>query len=222
MLSDLIHHRTESPGRDPDSQPAVTEPACAPHRRIGPAADGDRDGRRRRRNDLGVADREELAVKADRLAVGKAAQDLQRFVHAASARPRVDATDFELVRILAADPHAEHEPARCEFGDAGKLARHEHRVAQRKQVKRDVARQVGVAGEQSSSVDQGVCARSDEEADVIVDADVIDSGFGDVAEQCVALPGRSGELADRGEDAHSNSSHAARLAPRSSAEFAWR
>src|SRR6188472_1506727 len=70
MLSDLIHHRTESPGRDPDSQPAVTEPACAPHRRIGPAADGDRDGRRRRRNDLGVADREELAVKADRLAVG--------------------------------------------------------------------------------------------------------------------------------------------------------
>ena len=137
-------------------------------------------------------------------------------------RPRVDATDFELVRILAADPHAEHEPARCEFGDAGKLARHEHRVAQRKQVKRDVARQVGVAGEQSSGVDQGVCARSDEEADVIVDADVIDSGFGDVAEQCVALPGRSGELADRGEDAHSNSSHAARLAPRSSAEFAWR
>src|SRR5215207_3266927 len=73
MLTDLFDDRVEAAGRDPDSQPAIAEPSGAPHGRVGPASDDERNRRFRRRDDERIADGEELAVKADRLAVGEPA-----------------------------------------------------------------------------------------------------------------------------------------------------
>ena len=72
VLGDLGNHRTESPRRNPDAQPAVAEPPGTPNRGVGPAADHDRNPWRRRRKDLRVAQRDELAIDAHRLALGRA------------------------------------------------------------------------------------------------------------------------------------------------------
>ena len=87
-----------------------------------------------------VAKREELAVKAHRLALGKLAQDLERFVHPPPAGARIHPTDLKLMRVLAADANAESQPAGGKLSDAGELARHQYRMAQRKKVERHVTR----------------------------------------------------------------------------------
>ena len=212
VLGDLVHHRAVAPRRHPDSQPTIAEPACTPDCGIGPAADGDRDGRLRRRNDLGVANREELAVTADRFAVGQRAQELQRLVRSASARGGVNATDLELVRIFATDPDAEGQPARCQLGDAGELACHQHGVSQRKQVQRHITGQFWEVGEQRGRVDQRVCSCADEKAHMVADAHVIDAGLANAIKPRAALLDWTRELADGGEDAHSNFSHVRSLA----------
>ena len=134
MLADLFDDRAESAGRDPDSQPAITEPSGTPHGGVGPASDDERNSRFGRGDDERVADREELAVKADRLAVGEPAQDLKGLVHSTPDRPRIHTADFELVPVLTADPHAKRQPARGQLGDAGKLPCYQHGVTQRKKV----------------------------------------------------------------------------------------
>ena len=129
-----LFDRAESARRDPDSQPAVTEPSGTPHGGVGPASDDERNSRFRRGDDERVADREKLAVKADRLAVGEPAQDLKGLVHSTPHRPRIHTADFELVPVLTADSHARASACRGQFGDAGKLPRYQHGVTQRKKV----------------------------------------------------------------------------------------
>ena len=49
---------------------------------------------------------------------------------------------------------------------------------------------------------------ADVEADMVADANVVDARVGDPSQHRVALLSRTGELPDRREDPHSNSSHA--------------
>jgi hypothetical protein len=51
------------------------------------------------------------------------------------------------VGILAADPDAQCEPARCELRECRELARDWNWMTQRQQVKRDIHRQVGLRSE---------------------------------------------------------------------------
>ena len=118
-------------------------------------------------------------LKLTGVAFAQAAQDLQAFVHPPSACLGVDAADLDLVRVLAADPDTEREPTGCQLRDGGELTGDRHRVAQRQQVEPDVHRQVSLSGEHGGGGDQPVRPRSDEEADVIGDTEVIDARVGD-------------------------------------------
>ena len=177
----LIAHRGVPAGGDPDPEPAVAEPRGAADRRIRSSAHDERYRRRRRRQDQGVVEREELAVEGDRRAVGQASQDLKAFVHPASTRLRVDAADLDLVAVLAADPDAEREPAGRELRDRRELAGNGDRVAQWQQVQPDIHRQRGLRREQRGCADQPVGTRADEEADVIADTQVVDARVGDLS-----------------------------------------
>ena len=179
VLGRLFDHRTESAWRHPDSQPAVTEPTGPAHRRVGSASDDDRYRFRRGGKNQRIVKAEELAVEADRRAVGQRAQDLQRLVHATSDGSRVHTTDFELVRILTTNPDAECQPARRQLGDAGELPRHQHGVPQRQQVQRYIARQLRKTGQHRGGIDQRVRPGADMKADVVADAHVVDRRLGD-------------------------------------------
>jgi hypothetical protein len=108
---------------------------------------------------------------------------VQAFVHPAATRLWVDATDLDLVAVLAADPDAEREPAGRELRDRGELPGDRNRVAQRQQIEPHVHRQVVLDGEQGGRRYQPIRARSDEEAHMVPHADVIDALIGDVSER---------------------------------------
>jgi hypothetical protein len=80
------------------------------------------------------------------------------------------------VSVLAADTDAEHEPARGEAGHVGELARHEHGMAERQAIDGRVRPQPIGSRQHVRGADEPVEARTDEEADVVTDPDVIEAG----------------------------------------------
>jgi hypothetical protein len=72
---------------------------------------------------------EEFTMEADRPPGEKRARHCRALVHAPPTRARVDAADRELMRILAADPNPEHEPARRKRLDVCDLTCHERMKA---------------------------------------------------------------------------------------------
>ena len=102
--------------------------------------------------------------------------------------------------VLAADPDAEREPAGRELRDRRELAGDRNRVTQWQQVQPDVHRQLSLNGEQGGRGDQPVRARSDEEAHVIADAQVVDALVGDASERRLRLIRAGASVADRREE----------------------
>ena len=130
-----------------------------------------------------VLECKELAVEGDRRAVGQASQYAKALVHSASTRLRVDPADHDLVAVLAAEPDAEREPTRRELRDRRELAGNGDGVAQWQQIQADVHRQLSLNREQGGCADQPVGTRSDEEADVITDTQMVDARVGDLTER---------------------------------------
>jgi hypothetical protein len=130
------------------------------------------------------------------LAGHQPAQDRQALVHALAAGLRVDPADLDLVRVLTAHADPEHEPAGCHQREVGQLARDRHRVAQRQEVDAGVDRQAVVEGAEHRRLEQTVDAGTDEEADVVAAADVIEPRLGDRVE---VLAGRAGVRSLQGE-----------------------
>jgi hypothetical protein len=114
------------------------------------------------------------------------------------------------VPVLPTDPHTERQPAGGQLADGRQLPRDEHRMAQRKQVEADVHRQLAV-GQERRRRDQPVRSRADVEAHVITDAEVVDARIHNLGEPPARQPRSAGELAHRGEYAHSNTVGRARL-----------
>jgi hypothetical protein len=133
---------------------------------------------------------------------------VQAFVHAASARRRVHPADLDLVAVLAAEPDAEGESTRSELGDRRELTGDGDGVPQRQQVQADVHGQLGLGREQRGRVDQAVGTGSDEEADVITDAQVVDARVGDPTERRVLALGIAVGRCERvGEEPHADLTH---------------
>ena len=110
--------------------------------------------------------------------------------------------------VLAADPDAEREPTGRELRDRRELAGDGNRVAQRQQVEPDVHRQLSLSGEQGGRGDQPVRARSDEEAHVIADAQVVDARVGDPSERRLQLLRTAAErFSDWREEPDADASH---------------
>jgi len=78
--------------------------------------------------------------------------------------------------ILTADPGPEDEPARGDPGDVGELARHQHGMAQRKQVHAGMDGQHGMQHRQRGRLHQPVEPHPAEEAHMVPAADVVDAG----------------------------------------------
>ena len=77
--------------------------------------------------------------------------------------------------ILTANPGPEDEPARGDPGDVGELARHQHGMAQRKQIHAGVDGQRGMKHRQRGRLHQPVKPRPGEETHMIPAADVVDA-----------------------------------------------
>ncbi len=161
----------------PDTEPAVAEERRAAQRRLGPAADRERNARRRRRCDLRVLYVEELASMGHALTPQQRAQDRDRLVGPATAGARIYSTDRKLVPVLAADTDAENEPAGSKHLDVGKLAGDECRVAQGKQVYADVHASRRVRHQDRRRADERIRTGADTEADVVADRDVVQAGI---------------------------------------------
>src|SRR5207344_759553 len=105
----------------PDAEPAVTESARPPDRRIRATADDDGDRLGRRGGYDHVVQVEERAVERHRLSGQKLAHDGEAFVHPPAPAGRVHSAGRDLVAILTANPGPEDEPARGDPGDVGEL-----------------------------------------------------------------------------------------------------
>ena len=165
--SAIWYHRTESPGRDPDAQPAVAEPSGPSNRGIGAAADNDRNPRRRRGKDLRVAQRDELAIKL----TGFPSQSPRRIRRDSSIRrPRVLGSTPQISSSCGSSPPMP-TPSVSPGGSPAMLRVDvpPTRMTQRKEVKRHVTRQVVIVRQHRGGVDQRVRAGADMEADMVAD-----------------------------------------------------
>ena len=160
-------------GGHPDAEPAVAEPAGPPDRRVGAAADDDGDRYRRGGDDLGALQREERAVEVDRLAGEQLPDDLQCLVHPPATGCRIDAADLHLVAILATDADAEHEPARRQRGDIGKLPGDGHGCRNGSRYTAVFADIRSATDEDPGGAEQPVEPGADDEADVIAHRQVV-------------------------------------------------
>ena len=114
--------------------------------------------------------------------------------HSSIRRPRVLGSTPQIWTSWGSSPpiptpRVSRPGASCR--DGGELTGDRNRVAQRQQVEPDVHRQRSLSGEQGGGGDQPVRSRSDEEADVIADAEVVDARLGDAGEHrrsCSRLP----------------------------------
>ena len=174
VAADPLDGLGEAARRDPDADPAVAEAAGAFERRVGAAADEDRDRRIGRGADGRIADAEVATREVDRVAGQEGAHERQRFGGSPSARAGVDAAQLELARIVAADADPEREAAGGEHGDRGERPRDRCGVADAQQVDAGLDRERGVGGEQRHRLDEAVGTVAAAEADVVTDGQVID------------------------------------------------
>ena len=164
----------------PDAQPAITEPARAPDRRVGAAADDDGNRLGRRGGDDRFVEVEEPAVEGDRLTGQQLAHDREAFVHPLAPGRRVHPADRDLVAVLTAYPDPEDEPPGGEPGDVGELAGHQDGMAQRQQVHAGVDGQRGMKHRQRGGLHEPVEPQRRRKAHVVAAADVVDA--------CLARP----------------------------------
>jgi hypothetical protein len=116
------------------------------------------------------------------------------------------------VAVLAADPDAECEPTRRQLRDGRELSGDGDRVPEREQVHPDVDRKLGLSCEQRGGTDEAVGTCSDEEADVIADAEMVDARVGDLAERgAPPLVIRAGHLQRVGEQPDTNTGGRGRI-----------
>ena len=108
-------------------------------------------------------------------------------VHPTPARLWVHPADLDLVAVLASGPDTERESARSDLSDRRELASDRNRVAQRQEIEPDIHRQLGLSSEHRGRCDQPVRARPYEEAHMIADADVVDSGVSNASKRRLEL-----------------------------------
>jgi hypothetical protein len=125
----------------------------------------------------------ELTAHARRLPGEETAQRAEGLVGAAPARPGVDTADLDLVAVLAADPHAQHEPTGRRLAQRGDLSRHGHRVAQREQVDADIRAHARLQCGDRRGLDEAIHAEARVEAHVVGHEHVVETARRNALEQ---------------------------------------
>ena len=136
--ADLVEALRVAVGLHDVRHPAVALTARASQRRVGAPADPDR---RKLLHGLGI-DRDRLEareapVEARRRVAPERAHRVDPLVHAGAALLVRNAAELELLRILAADADAEHEPAAREHVERRRLLGGHRRRAQRQEIDAD-------------------------------------------------------------------------------------
>jgi hypothetical protein len=173
----------ETPGRVPDAQPAIAEPACPPDRHVGAAVDDDGNGRGMCGGDERLIKVEELAMEGDRCARQELANDGEAFLHPQPSGGRVHPADRGFVAVLTTHPDTEDEAPRSDPVDICELPGHQDGMTQRQQVHAAEDGQCGMEHGQRGGLHEPVepCAG---EAHVVSAADMVDARLPGPRQQC--------------------------------------
>ena len=119
---------------------------------------------------------EVVAAVVDDLAGQQPAHEGERLVHAPPTRRRVDPAVRHLRRVVAAHPHPEDQPPRCQLGNRRHLSGHGERMTQGEQVDGGLHRDPAGERGEGGGLEQAVVALATLERHVVPDPEAVESG----------------------------------------------
>jgi hypothetical protein len=132
----------------------------------------------------------ELAREVDGPSTEQRAEQRQTLVHASSSRARVDAGEFDLPAVVAADAYSEHQTAASILPERRELARDRHPMTKRKQVQPEVNVERVVEREERRVVHEAVPPGAVVEAHVVAAVNVIEARIRECGEELAPLARR--------------------------------